>query len=173
MHVAPVGGTAVQDHVALAEIELCGDLIIAASAAHEERLSLESIEDAIGSALVQGHSAANPKAPGQLNSHYAPRKRLVLGTFPQLFKTYGQVQVGTLSFRTLFQGVEKRNQIVLSPSGNLEEAARNLFSGLRELDKMEVSVILAEEVPDIGIGKAINDRLHRAATYPSDRADFR
>jgi len=126
-------------------------------------LSLENIEDAIGSVSVQGHSLANPKAPGQLNSHYAPRKRLVLGTFPQLFKTYGQVQVGTLSFRTLFQEVEKRNQIVLSPSGNLEEAARNLFSGLRELDKMEVSVILAEEVPDIGIGKAINDRLRRAA----------
>jgi L-threonylcarbamoyladenylate synthase len=126
-------------------------------------LSLENIEDAIGSVSVQGHSSVNPKAPGQLNSHYAPRKRLVLGTFPHLFKTYGQVQVGTLSFRTLFQEVEKRNQIVLSPSGNLEEAARNLFSGLRELDKMEVSVILAEEVPDIGIGKAINDRLRRAA----------
>ena len=44
MHVAQVGGTAVQDHVALAEIELCGDLIIAASAAGEERLSLESID---------------------------------------------------------------------------------------------------------------------------------
>ncbi|MEW2117435.1 hypothetical protein AB0945_20030 [Streptomyces sp. NPDC005474] len=44
MHVAQVGGTAVQDHVALAEIELCGDLIIAASAADEERLSLESID---------------------------------------------------------------------------------------------------------------------------------
>ncbi|HMI67813.1 MAG TPA: L-threonylcarbamoyladenylate synthase [Cyclobacteriaceae bacterium] len=126
-------------------------------------LSLESIEDAIGGVSVQGHSSANPKAPGQLNSHYAPRKQLVLGTFPQLFKTYGQVQVGTLSFKTLFQEVEKRNQIVLSPSGNLEEAARNLFSGLRELDKMEVSIILAEEVPDIGIGKAINDRLRRAA----------
>jgi L-threonylcarbamoyladenylate synthase len=126
-------------------------------------LSLENIEDAIGSVSVRHHSSANPKAPGQLNSHYAPRKRMVLGTFPLLFKTYGQVQVGTLSFRTLFQEVEKRNQIVLSPSGNLEEAARNLFSGLRELDKMEVSVILAEEVPDIGIGKAINDRLRRAA----------
>ncbi|MEU3857207.1 hypothetical protein AB0F03_07510 [Streptomyces sp. NPDC028722] len=41
--MAPVGGTAVQDHVALAEIELCGELIIAASAA-EDRLSLESID---------------------------------------------------------------------------------------------------------------------------------
>jgi L-threonylcarbamoyladenylate synthase len=126
-------------------------------------LSLENIEDAIGSVSVQRYASANPKAPGQLNSHYAPRKRLVLGTFPHLFKTYGQVQVGTLSFSTHFQEIEKRNQIILSPSGNLEEAARNLFSGLRELDKMEVSVILAEEVPDVGIGRAINDRLRRAA----------
>jgi hypothetical protein len=46
MHVAPVGGTAVQDHVALAEIELCGELIIAASAA-QERLSLQSIDEVL------------------------------------------------------------------------------------------------------------------------------
>jgi hypothetical protein len=46
MHVAPVGGTAVQDHVALAEIELCGELIIAASAA-EDRLSLQSIDEVL------------------------------------------------------------------------------------------------------------------------------
>ncbi|MFG2129064.1 hypothetical protein ACGFNV_14870 [Streptomyces sp. NPDC048751] len=46
MRVAPVGGTAVQDHVALAEIELCGDLIIAASAA-QDRLSLESIDEVL------------------------------------------------------------------------------------------------------------------------------
>ncbi|MFB6959635.1 hypothetical protein ACFCYB_22075 [Streptomyces sp. NPDC056309] len=44
--VAPLGGTAVQDHVALAEIELCGELIIAASAA-EEPLSLESIDEVL------------------------------------------------------------------------------------------------------------------------------
>ncbi|MFD3501627.1 hypothetical protein ACFWWT_25090 [Streptomyces sp. NPDC058676] len=47
MRVAPVGGTAVQDHVALAEIELCGELIIAASAADEDRLSLESIDEVL------------------------------------------------------------------------------------------------------------------------------
>ncbi|PSM44345.1 hypothetical protein C6Y14_04690 [Streptomyces dioscori] len=44
MHVAPARGTAVQDHVALAEIELCGDLIIAASAAREDRLSPDQID---------------------------------------------------------------------------------------------------------------------------------
>ncbi|MDQ0581931.1 hypothetical protein [Streptomyces rishiriensis] len=47
MRVAPGGGTAVQDHEALAEIELCGELIIAASAAGEERLSLESIDQVL------------------------------------------------------------------------------------------------------------------------------
>ncbi|MEU8590260.1 hypothetical protein AB0C59_25150 [Streptomyces sp. NPDC048664] len=47
MRVAPAGGTAVQDHVALAEIELCGDLMIAASAADEDRLSLQSIDEVL------------------------------------------------------------------------------------------------------------------------------
>jgi hypothetical protein len=47
MHVAPAGGTAVQDHVALAEIELCGELMIAASAADEDRLSMESIDEVL------------------------------------------------------------------------------------------------------------------------------
>ncbi|MET8825720.1 hypothetical protein ABZX40_09370 [Streptomyces sp. NPDC004610] len=47
-HVAPLGGTAVvQDHVALAEIELCGELIIAASTADEERLSLDCIDEVL------------------------------------------------------------------------------------------------------------------------------
>jgi hypothetical protein len=45
--VAPSSGTAVQDHVALAEIELCGELIIAASAAHEERLSADRIDEVL------------------------------------------------------------------------------------------------------------------------------
>ena len=47
--------------------------------------------------------------------------------------------------------------------GNLEEAAKNLFSALRQLDAMPVEVVLAELVPDEGIGRAINDRLRRAA----------
>ncbi|CAM5259067.1 hypothetical protein GCM10010343_63790 [Streptomyces avidinii] len=45
--VTPAGGTTVQDHVALAEIELCGELIIAASAAVEERLSLDRIDEVL------------------------------------------------------------------------------------------------------------------------------
>ncbi|MEW2048437.1 hypothetical protein [Streptomyces sp. NPDC005476] len=60
MRVAPGGGTAVQDHVALAEIELCGELIIAASAAGEERLSLERID----LVLRVGEDSAETSGPG-------------------------------------------------------------------------------------------------------------
>ncbi|HTF19947.1 MAG TPA: Sua5 family C-terminal domain-containing protein, partial [Chryseolinea sp.] len=54
-------------------------------------------------------------------------------------------------------------QIVLSPDGSLHEAARNLFSALRQVDAFPVDVVLAELVPNEGIGRAINDRLSRAA----------
>ncbi|MEI5527834.1 hypothetical protein WB401_43155 [Streptomyces brasiliscabiei] len=47
MRVAPAGGTAVQDHVALAEIELCGDLIIAASTTDGDRLSPDRIDEVL------------------------------------------------------------------------------------------------------------------------------
>ncbi|MFF3939303.1 hypothetical protein [Streptomyces phaeofaciens] len=63
MRVAPVGGTAVQDHVALAEIELCGELIIAASAA-EERLSLESIDQVLRVGEERAAAEAASDAPG-------------------------------------------------------------------------------------------------------------
>ena len=125
-------------------------------------LSIERIEGVIGKVDVRT-SESNPKSPGQLASHYAPRKRLVLGNIAELLKTFGPAGVGILSFTTRFAEVEKKNQIVLSPAASLEEAAQNLFSSLREFDKLDVSVILAEEVPDTGIGKAINDRLRRAA----------
>ncbi|MFJ9022483.1 hypothetical protein ACIRPU_21315 [Streptomyces sp. NPDC102259] len=66
MRVAPGGGTAVQDHEALAEIELCGELIIAASAAGEERLSLESIDQVlrVGEERAGGDSSGTGSGAG-------------------------------------------------------------------------------------------------------------
>ena len=59
--------------------------------------------------------------------------------------------------------IDSDTALVLSPKGDLNEAAANLFSMLRELDQMDVGLILVELAPDHGIGKAINDRLQRAA----------
>lgn len=124
-------------------------------------LSLEKIESVVGKVQVQAHSSSNPKAPGQLKSHYAPGKRVIIGNVEELLQRYPAHCSGLLTFQSDFNSPY---QVILSPSGNLEEAAQNLFSALRAFDKMPVDVILTELVPEAGLGRAINDRLRRAAT---------
>lgn len=123
-------------------------------------LSIEKIESIIGQVRVQDYSTSKPKSPGQLTSHYAPTKRLILGNLTELLQKYPASSSGILSFSSVFNSP---NQIVLSPDKNLEEAAKNLFGALRTFDKMNVDVVVAELVPDVGLGRAINDRLRRAA----------
>lgn len=98
--------------------------------------------------------------PGSMLSHYAPRKPLYL--MDGELKT-NQENIGWLRFKTLLPEVSPEKQIVLSPSGDLNEAGRNLFSALHQLDSMSVDEIRAEKMPNHGIGRAINDRLFRAS----------
>jgi L-threonylcarbamoyladenylate synthase len=123
-------------------------------------LSLEDIEAVVGKVTAQAYSSSNPKAPGQLKSHYAPTKKMIIGKIEELLKRYPAHCSAILTFHENFHSP---HQFVLSPSGTLQEAAHNLFMGLRLLDKMPVNIILAEYVPDNGLGRAINDRLRRAA----------
>jgi L-threonylcarbamoyladenylate synthase len=123
-------------------------------------MSLEKIEAVIGKVAVQAFSTSNPKAPGQLKSHYAPGKKVMLGNLEDLLQQYPAHCSGIITFQRDFNSPF---QFILSPSGNLEEAAQHLFVALRALDKMPVDVILAELVPETGLGRAINDRLRRAA----------
>jgi L-threonylcarbamoyladenylate synthase len=123
-------------------------------------LSVERIESVVGPVVVNTHSTSNPKAPGQLESHYAPHKPVIIGTLTELLQNHPAHCSGILTFSTDFNSP---NQVILSPSGNMEEAAKNLFSALREFDKMDIEFILAELVPEEGLGRAINDRLRRAA----------
>ena len=123
-------------------------------------ITTEEIESVVGSVAVRTHSTSNPKAPGQLISHYAPRKKLILGNLHELREKHSSKATAILSFQKDFH---TNFQFVLSPTGQLGEAAQNLFLALRTLDKMPVDLILAEPVPDIGLGQAINDRLRRAA----------
>jgi L-threonylcarbamoyladenylate synthase len=102
-----------------------------------------------------------PETPGQLKSHYAPSKKLLSGDVHELMKQNTGKKIAVVSFRNKYPEVE--DNYILSPSGNLHEAASNLFSALRDLDKKEVELILAEKFPDVGIGRAINDRLSRAS----------
>lgn len=125
-------------------------------------LALEVLESITGPLHVHLHSASNPHAPGQLQSHYAPLKKILLGSREQLLD-YANSNAGAIVFQNPLPGIPKNNQIILSPTGNLEEAAHHLFAALRTLDKTNVENILAELVPESGLGRAINDRLRRAA----------
>jgi len=126
-------------------------------------------------------SASAIMAPGQSPTHYSPRTRLALVDDLKNFSIPNGKQVGALFFRfiagvddstprstTAASGAlrEVENFVAvrhLSQSGNLREAAANLFGMLRELDAENLDLIVAERVPEEGIGAAINDRLERAA----------
>lgn len=127
-------------------------------------LALEEIEGVLGQPVTQVKtSSSNPKAPGMLSSHYAPGKKVVLGHINQLLQTYPTHKVGLLTFSDFYPQVPAAQQVQLSLERHLPEAARNLFAGLRYLDTQPVEIILAELLPDTGLGRAVNDRLRRAA----------
>ena len=129
-------------------------------------LALEQLEAIAGPLQVRTHSSSSPQAPGMLTSHYAPRKPLALlaeGQLPPVPGTLPDTSVGALVFSGTLPGIPEENQLVLSPNGDVNEAARNLFAYLRQLDQLPVSQLYAQLVPDEGLGRAINDRLRRAA----------
>ncbi len=124
-------------------------------------LPLEEIEAAIGPVRMAPPTDDLPLAPGRLLRHYAPHTPLVLVEDSAALR--GDLHAGLLTFRghpdeASFGAVE-----VLSRSGELREAAAHLFAALRHLDEKGLAVIHAERLPDHGLGRAINDRLRRAA----------
>jgi len=110
----------------------------------------EAIEAIVGPLTSAGEGPL--RSPGQLESHYAPALPVRLGA------TEARPGEALLAFGPTASGV--RN---LSPSGDLTEAAANLFAFLRTLDRPEHSAIAVMPIPEQGLGRAINDRLRRAA----------
>ncbi len=129
-------------------------------------IPVEAIERVLGKRVFptlstgEGQGVRPPLAPGMLASHYAPRNPVHVGDVQELRHRFKGERIGAITFR---DKVEAHMNKVLSPSGDLSEAAQNLFAALRELDASNVSVIIAERFPDEGLGRAINDRLGRAA----------
>lgn len=120
-----------------------------------ERVLEGPIEDLLSSAV----DPEAPIAPGMLESHYAPRARLRLQV--------DRVNPGEalLAFGTRMPPGTEQAAIVLnlSPGRDLVEAAANLFSDLRTLDRTGVATIAVMPLPNEGLGEAINDRLAHAA----------
>ncbi|EON76320.1 TsaC protein (YrdC-Sua5 domain) required for threonylcarbamoyladenosine t(6)A37 modification in tRNA [Lunatimonas lonarensis] len=128
-------------------------------------IPVSAIEQVVGPVLILPQSSSNPKSPGMLKSHYAPGTSVLLGDLDELVAAHEQLGVdyAVLSFSKDYPNLPPERKVILSPSGDFGEAARHLFSGMRFLDKAGVSVILAQELPEKNLGKAINDRLRRAA----------
>jgi L-threonylcarbamoyladenylate synthase len=126
-------------------------------------LALSEISRVVGNIKVRDHSTSNPKAPGMLKSHYAPGKPFIVGNLSDMVHSGKYTNFGILSFCQEFPEVKQEFVQVLSKAGDPNEAARNLFTAMRTLDTVDVSVILAELLPEEGLGRAINDRLRRAA----------
>ncbi|WP_208350588.1 L-threonylcarbamoyladenylate synthase [Pseudaestuariivita rosea] len=114
-------------------------------------LPVEVIEQALGQPLLLPGTPQTPNAPGQLSSHYAPNATLRLNaTTPEpgeLFLGFGKMPA----------------DLNLSPAGDLTEAAANLFRHLHDLDARGADRIAVAPIPETGLGRAINDRLRRAA----------
>lgn len=110
-----------------------------------------AVEDLIGP-LRAPNSDSAPASPGMLESHYAPRARLRLNA--------SRAEPGE---KYLAFGAGYRGDFNLSPSGDLVEAAANLFAFLRALDSSGTDTIAVAPIPEAGLGEAINDRLSRAA----------
>ena len=123
---------------------------------------IESIEKLVGAVKVKPHDNANPMAPGMMDSHYSPLTPIMIGKIDQMIEQNKGKNIGILSFDKHYDKVKKSSQFILSKNRDLKEAATRLFTGLRALDNLNLQLILSEYVPDIGLGRAINDRLTRA-----------
>lgn len=145
-------------------LDLSGDVPVIVRAG---AVSAEDLEPYLGDVAYDLNNHDKPKSPGQLLKHYAPSIPVRLNAV--------DVQAGEalLGFgNTKFMGIKTggfANQLPdtkfknLSESADLVEAAANLFTMLRDLDNTENTGIAVMNIPDIGIGIAINDRLRRAA----------
>ena len=95
------------------------------------------------------------KAPGQFKKHYSPKTPIRLNVIkPRLDEAF--LAFGKVEFKN------SDNSLNLSDTGNLDEAAFNLFDYLRKLDKLKKSKIAISHIPNTGLGKVINERLKRA-----------
>ena len=129
-------------------------------------ISIESIEDCVGRILNRTAATEHASLPGQHKKHYAPSCELIV-TYEPLFmlSAVKHKKVGILWYTSVqIESIHVDVNLVLAPTGDLAEAAKNLFAALHTMDQMGLDLIIVERLPAYGLGITINDRLDRAAT---------
>lgn len=131
-------------------------------------LPIEDIEQLLGHRLaVRTHGSSRPEAPGMLSKHYSPGNRLELFARLEddtvLPEGTARIVFGRGGKAMSYDDQRLITTYDLSPAGKLSEAAQQLFNVLRLMAEHKYPFVAAEILPEAGLGRAINDRLRRAA----------
>jgi L-threonylcarbamoyladenylate synthase len=97
---------------------------------------------------------------GMVEHHYAPKTPFFF--FDETCIDYSEKNNGFIFFKDQNHTIDDSNKIILSKSGDLKEAAANLYDAIIEMDKREFTALFIERLPDFGLGKTMNDRLNRS-----------
>ncbi len=125
--------------------------------------SIEAIEAVVGTIEIKNKKEVAPDAPGMLERHYAPKTKTILTNhLKEAVEANKSLRIGLLTYNDILNDDAIAFKIVLSEGKNLEEAASKLYDALHQLDQQNLDLIIAERLPDYGLGKSINDRLTRA-----------
>jgi L-threonylcarbamoyladenylate synthase len=98
-----------------------------------------------------------------LSRHYAPQTPLYLDTAENHLEQVSYEEMAFIGFNESHPKIPKKQQILLSKKGNYAEAAQQLFAAIRRADALNQKIIIATLLPEEDLGRAINDRLRRAA----------
>ena len=127
-------------------------------------ISLEKLERVIGPIHAETSNNLSPDAPGMLSKHYAPKTPTYLtNNVEELCKAFPDKKIGVLIFQDKISNTNSAQQEQLSATGDLREAATNLYAAMHRLDENSLDLIIAEKLPDFDLGKVINDRLEKAS----------
>jgi L-threonylcarbamoyladenylate synthase len=126
-------------------------------------ISLEDIRAVVGNVTLKNNKDKAPNAPGMLEKHYAPQtKTYLVENIANFIAQHPDQKIGLLLHIKEPKELEVVKTIYLTETGDLKEAASKLYSAMHELDKLDLDLIVAQRLPDTGLGKSINDRLERA-----------
>ena len=126
-------------------------------------ISTEEIEKVIGNVSVRNNKEQAPNAPGMLEKHYSPRpKTYLVQDITDFIKQHPEKKIGLLLHSTDHKNFNVSNVIYLTKTGNLKEAASNLYSAMHKMDQLDLDMIIAQRLPNYDLGQSINDRLERA-----------
>ena len=128
-------------------------------------LSVDLIQEKVGPIKTKMRIEENaPEAPGMLSRHYAPSTETYLtDDVDTMIELHSHKKIGLLLFKDHKDGAAVAHQELLSINGDTTEAAKNLYAAMHRLDKLNLDLIIAERLPNVGLGRTLNDKLERAS----------